>query len=383
MAFFGNDAVNRVNIHYGFVAFAEAMGLAFVLVFLLRSGVSVPLTLLAQAAIQAGRFALRPLILPLGRRFGLKPVLIGGVLSVSASYLALGQVHGLGWPLLAYLVISAIGALFYWTAYHAYFSALGDDEHRGHQIGVREAIGAVVGIVAPLAGALALSTVGSAWAFTVVALIQTLAALPLIGAPDVAVADEAPGAWKAARTGFVLFAIDGWFAAGYQIVWGVALFTTLDRSYGAYGGAMALAGLVGAATGMTLGRHIDGGGGRKMVLVAYLVAAGVVVMRAFSLQVPIMAVVANALGALVLALVAPVQMTPIYNLAKASPCPLRFQMASEAGWDIGCFAGCLLAAGIAAIGGSLAWAILSTLPVLVLAARILWGLYGSRNGRAA
>ena len=46
MAFFRNRAVNRANLHYGIQAFAEAGGGVFVLVYLLRAGVSVPATLM-------------------------------------------------------------------------------------------------------------------------------------------------------------------------------------------------------------------------------------------------------------------------------------------------------------------------------------------------
>ena len=64
MAFLRNDAINRVNLHYGIQALAQGAGATFFLVFLLAAGVPAPTALLAQAAIVAGRFALRPLVLP-------------------------------------------------------------------------------------------------------------------------------------------------------------------------------------------------------------------------------------------------------------------------------------------------------------------------------
>jgi hypothetical protein len=45
----------------------------------------------------------------------------------------------------------------------------------------------------------------------------------------------------------------------------MALFVSLHESIPAYGGAMALAGLVGAACGLVLGRYIDTGHGRRVV----------------------------------------------------------------------------------------------------------------------
>ena len=69
--FFRNDAVNRVNLHSGIQALAQGAGAIFFLVFMLRAGVSVPAALTAQAAILAGRFLIRPIILPLAKRWGL------------------------------------------------------------------------------------------------------------------------------------------------------------------------------------------------------------------------------------------------------------------------------------------------------------------------
>jgi hypothetical protein len=68
MAFLRNDAINRVNLHYGIQVLAQSAGGIFFLVFLLRAGVSIPVALIAQAAILAGRFFLRPAILPLAKR---------------------------------------------------------------------------------------------------------------------------------------------------------------------------------------------------------------------------------------------------------------------------------------------------------------------------
>jgi hypothetical protein len=73
-----------------------------------------------------------------------------------------------------------------------------------------------------------------------------------------------------------------------------------------------------------------------------------------SLDAPWLAVSVNALGSFAVCLLGPVQMTPVYNLAAVSPCALRFHIAAEGGWDIGCGAGCLTAALLVAQGAALA-----------------------------
>src|SRR5476651_2456156 len=116
MAFFGNDAVNRVNLHSGVHAVALGAGGVFFIAYLLHAGVSVPMTLAAFAAIVAGRFCLRPLILPLGKRFGLKPLVIAGALLAACQYLLLAEVHGLDGWLLALCVVSSLSDTLYWPS---------------------------------------------------------------------------------------------------------------------------------------------------------------------------------------------------------------------------------------------------------------------------
>jgi MFS transporter, DHA1 family, inner membrane transport protein len=378
MAFLRNDAVNRVNLHSGIQALAQGAGGIFFMVFLLKAGVPIPAALVAQAAIVAGRFLLRPAILPLARRLGLKPLLIVGTLGVALQYPLLAEVQGVGTMLFVFCIVSAIGEIFYWPCYHAYFSAVGDAEHRGHQIGAREALTAVVNIVAPLLGAWALVTVGPTWTFAAAGLVQAAAALPLLGAPNIPVKPRAPGALRAAWYGAAIIAVDGWFDACLIFVWQIALFISLGESIPAYGGAMALAGVVGAVFGLILGRHIDAGHGRRAVAITGLAAIGLVLLRAASLGSPWLAIIANALGALFWPLLIPTLGAALYNMAKDSPCPLRFQIMTETGWDVGACFGCLIAAALYAWGAPLAVGILLALPGTAAMVLLLWRYYPAR-----
>ena len=357
MAFFRNTTVNLLNLHYGVHALAISGGGAFFAVFLLKSGVPAPGVLLAMAAILIGRFAIRPAVLPLGRRYGLKPLVIAGTIITALQYPLLAEVHGVGWQLFALCIVSSIGDTLYWTAYHAYFASLGDAEHRGHQISAREAAAAMVGIVAPLLTGWALVTVGPRLAFGVTATALMLSALPLLWAPNVRIAAEAPGALRAATTGVLLFVADGWTAMGYAFVWQIALFITLDESFTAFGGAMALAAIVGAICGLFLGRFIDAGHGRRAVWLAAGVMTATIAARAIGVLHPAAAILANAAGAVVVALYTPTMMTAVYNLSKQSPCVLRFHIAAEGGWDAGGASACLAAAALIWAGAPMSAAI--------------------------
>jgi hypothetical protein len=351
MSFLDNRAVNRVILHNGVQALAQQGGGVFVFVFLLKAGVAAPLVLCMVAAMVAGRFLMRPAVLPLARRLGLRTTLMLGTVLEAPVFPLLPHVHGPG-PLLAAVVgVGALGSVIYWTCYHAYFAAIGDAALRGGQVGAREALSALVGIAAPALAGWALVVAGPEVLFDLAALVQLAAAAPLIGSPEAPVPADAPGGFRAAALGVALMASDGWFVSAFYYVWQIALFLSLGEAFGAYGGAMALSGLAGAAGSLFVGRMIDLGQGQRSVFVAYGCGAAVLAFRAVSLGAPALAVVANALGATATALLTPVLMSRVYNLAKASPCTLRFHIAAEGGWDLGCGLGCLAAAGLLAAGG--------------------------------
>ncbi len=375
MSYFSNDAINRVHLHTAVQALAQGAGGIFIMVFLLKAGVPLPLVFATLTALVGLRFMLRPAVLPLAKRFGLRTMLITGCVLEAAVYPILPNIDGLNGAFWALIIVSPIGSVLYWTTYHAYYAALGDAEHRGDQVGAREAMTTIIGIAAPALGGWGLVTLGPTVAFMIVAVIQVLAALPLLGAPHIWVEDRPAGTFATYLQGGILMATDGWFAASFHYVWLVALFITIGQGFAAFGGAMAIAGVAGAACSLTVGRFIDLGHGRSAVWVAYGLCAVTIVAMAFSIGTPWLAVAANALGAIAAAVLLPVLMARVYNLAKASPCTLRFHIATEGGWDIGCGAGCLLAAVMTGAGGSLALAMLPALLGVVAAVALMLRTY--------
>jgi DHA1 family inner membrane transport protein len=361
MAFFRNSTVNLLNLHYGIHSLALSGGGAFFAVFLLRAGVPIPGVLASLAAILVGRFFIRPLVLVLAKRWGLKPLVIAGTILTGLQYPLLAEVHGFGWPLVALCVTSSIGDTFYWTCYHAYFASLGDAEHRGHQISAREAVAAVVGIVGPLVTGWALNALGPRVAFDATAVVLMLSALPFFGTPNVVIADQAPGALRASLPGVLMFLADGMNASGYYFVWQIALFISLGQDFAAFGGAMAIAAVAGAASGLVLGRLIDHGHGRRVVWLAAGAMATAIILKAVGYGDPVLAIAANAAGSLINAFYTSTMMTAVYNQAQNSPCALRFHIATEGGWDAGGATGLLIAAGLIWAGAPLGAGILISL----------------------
>jgi DHA1 family inner membrane transport protein len=383
MAYFRNNTINLLNLHYALHSLALSGSGAFFAVFLLKSGVPAPAVLASLALILLGRFLIRPSVLVLARRWGLKPLVIAGTVATGLQYPLLAEVQGVGPTLFVLCAVASVGDTFYWTTYHAYFASLGDAEHRGHQVSAREAISAMVGVIGPLATGWALTTFGPRVAFDVTAVMLVLAALPLFWTPSVAVAVSAPGTFKAAIPGILLFAADGWLVAGYFFVWQIALFISLGESFSAFGGAMALAALVGGLSGMMLGRFIDAGHGTRAAWVALAAVVLSTLLRAASYGDATFAVVANASGALVACLYAPALATAIYNQAKRSPCALRFHIAAEVGWDLGGASALLIAAGLLALGVPIGMCILISLLGTVAAFLLLRRYYAGLTPLAA
>jgi DHA1 family inner membrane transport protein len=361
MAFFRSRTVNLLNLHYAIHSIALSGGASFFAVYLLKAGVSIAQVFLAIALILAGRFVIRPVIVPIAVKTGMRALVIAGTLLTALQYPLLAEVHGLGPALIALCVVASLGDTLYWSTYHAYFAALGNHEHRGSEVSAREAVAALVGIVSPLVTGWALVAFGPLVAFGATSVLLMLAALPLFFTPEVPVAAHSPGAFRAAISGMKLFLADGWIAAGYHFVWQIVLFLSLGESFMAFGGALALAALVGAIAGLFLGRLIDAGGGERAVIYAIGTLVITTLLRALAPGHAALAVIANALGALVVCLYIPTVMTAVYNQAKRSPCTLRFHVATEGAWDVGGAAGLLLSALLVATGVSLSVALLLSL----------------------
>ncbi|MCC6920255.1 MAG: hypothetical protein IT548_13725 [Alphaproteobacteria bacterium] len=362
MAFLANRTINLLNLHYAIHSIALGGGAAFVSAFLLKSGIAPPTVLGAVALILAIRFVLRPIAIGFAIRFGLRQLLMAGSVLSALQYPVLAEVDTVGAVLAAFCLVGALGDTVYWSSYHAYFASVGDDDHRGKHVGTREAIAATIGIVSPLAAGWMLTEFGPRLTFAVTAVAVALSALPLAWTPQVAVAPKAPpGALKAALPGVLIFMGDGFLAAGYHFVWQIALFTALGSDLIAFGGALALAALVGAVGGLVLGSAIDAGHGKRAVTIGVGAIALVALLRAAATGDATLAIAANALGALAGCLYVPAVMTAAYTLGRRAPCTFRFYVAAEGGWDIGGTLGLTIAAGLVFAGVPLWYGVLLAL----------------------
>jgi DHA1 family inner membrane transport protein len=350
MSFFANRAFNLVYVHAALRAFAAYGGESFVFVYMLKAGIPAPVVLTAIALMFASRLIWRQMVLPLVLRIGLKRALALSIVAEACTYPVLSQVHDVGFFFFAYLTVWAMASSLYWTTYHGYVSLLGDNHRRGSQVGALEFIGMVVGIIAPGIAAILLTLFGAVVGFGAVAVMLALAAIPIMLAPDLHVAERAEVPPETRRLARRMMFTDGLRSGSSHFTWMIAMFLTLGSSFASYGGAMSLAGLVGAVSGLVIGRSIDLGKGLRALRVGYAVMASISLLRAVAYPLPITAVIANTLGVMAWPIYATAFNSRVYTLARQSSCPLRFNVIAEGGWDMGTCVACLFSAALIQMG---------------------------------
>ncbi|WP_353228084.1 MFS transporter [Novosphingobium sp.] len=371
-----------ITLHSALQSLAENTGGLFMTAFLVRQGVSQPMALTAFAGLVLTRFILRAGVLPLAIRLGLRQVLMIGIAVRALGYALLGFVHRVDGWMLAYVLAMGLGSVLYWTAWHGYNAAIASSGSRGRQVSLQQAATAVVSIVAPVIGGVIHDSLGPVAGFALIALIQLGAAWPLLAAPDARVAPQAELSAGVVRFARPIYCAEGLHSGAVNVVWNLALFVSLGERFGAFGGALALAGACAAGASLMVGRRVDAGHGRAMVPLAYGCAGLAVLAKAAAWHHPVAAVAATALGALVTPITQVALLAPMYAMARQSACPLRFAMATEAGWDLGCATACLLAAVALALGASFTGPILAGL-VGVATVTLMLARWYARQPRTA
>jgi MFS transporter, DHA1 family, inner membrane transport protein len=382
MAIFANSDINRLAAHSTLHRLAWGGSGVFFGIFLLRQGLSPAAIFLAFAAIYVLRFIARPFVGVIGPMTGLRQALILGTVLQGAQYPLLALVHGVGWQLALFCAAAGLGAAFYFTCYHALFAALGDVERRGSQVGARQVLSAAAAVVGPAVGGIMLATAGPWLAFGTAAAIEAAAVVPLLGIANLPVEQVPPeGSYASARTGVQLFATDGWINGASVVAWTIIMFQSLDDRFDAFGGTIAVAALVGAIAGMILGRLIDLGHARHAIIISSAAMVCSLAIKSVC-GTDAVDVIAVTIGTTLLGgLYIPALLTAFYNEAKGGPCFLRFQIAAEAGWDVGATGVSLGAAALCALGAPTQVAIALGIPAVLVQAWLLQKSYAKTAAR--
>jgi DHA1 family inner membrane transport protein len=374
-----NRDLNRLALHTTLHQLAWAIYAVFSPVFLLRQGLFAAAIFLSFALIVGLRFLFRGLVLMTVMRIGLRRTLVVGTFLYGLQSPFLALVHGPGIALLSYCAISAIAQAFYWTCYQATFSAAGDIGSRGHQIGWRQILIAIASIIGPVVGGIIFATAGPWAALGTAAVIEFCAIVPLLRLTELPVARLAPqNAYPAAKWGALLLATDGWIFNSSVWIWSITMFQSLGLRYDTFGGGIAGGSLAGAVGGFVLGHFIDIGHGRRATWLSATVLAVTLLIKSFCGTDPVVVLTVAIITSLFGGLYVPSLMTVVYNEAKRSPCPFRFQFVAEAGWDVGAAMACLCVWALSAAGVPLQPIILLALPMVAIQAHLLVDRYAAR-----
>jgi MFS transporter, DHA1 family, inner membrane transport protein len=179
--------------------------------------------------------------------------------------------------------------------------------------------------------------------------------VPFLFGPQFDVATDVTIPKASSRSARLLMFTDGIRAAATHFVWLIALFLTLNSNFVAFGGALALAGVTGAVMGLFVGKWIDLGKGVNAARIGYGAMIFSSLVKCFGFQLPWSAVAANAFYAAAWPSYATSLNAQAYNLARLSPCALRFHVIAEGGWDIGMTLGCGFAALLVYFGFGFFW----------------------------
>ncbi|PPQ28297.1 MFS transporter [Rhodopila globiformis] len=353
------------------VLWSLAMSLAggFVGAYLLRLGFSVATAIALYALMLVVRFALRAVMLPMVLRLGMQRTILLGAVVVALQFIPLIWADRPLW-LGVWVLVVAVGECLYWPIFHAANAVCGGGGRRGRQIAWRQLASTLISVVGPLAGGIILTRLGPVAEFGLATVLCIVSATPLLWMGDIAlgpVPTMRQSMTGADRVGWFALAADGWMCAGTGVAWSLILFTTLGSSFCALGWASSAAALAGALAGVACGIAIDRGHRQALshgVTVALLISVALRVVAGWE---PWLAFAANAVGAAVGGLYAPVVMSVIYDRAKRSGTAYQFHLSAEAGWDAGAILGCLASAAVAYSGAPITLAVApAALGVLVI-----------------
>jgi MFS family permease len=352
MSYLSNRAVNIVNLHFFFRRLSYGVGEIFGILFLIEAGIKIEIALLIWAGNFLIRLFVRPFAFKLQQKIGLKNSVIFGAVWFTGLYPLMLQIDGLNLWVPVFMFYFALADVFYWLPYHAYFARIGDSEHRGKQLGVREIGTLIAGSLGPALGGFLIENHGFGAAFYTASGATLIAALIMLRTPEVSPGQ--PMGWRTAwheidKTGLLLYMGDSFGYNLHNFCWNIVLFFLLGN-YQTFGLLLALAVGFQAIGTLLLGRAIDRGRGATIMLIGCVLVACVAAGRAFfGWEIPTI-IALDALAAIAFTFYAPAFNTAVYNSSKNSHNSHWFQFFAETGWDFGSIAALATAGTLVALG---------------------------------
>jgi MFS family permease len=372
-----NKQINLLNLHTSLVRFAVNVISIFGIIYLIKQGIPIYFAFLFWSLTYIIRILVRPFSLRLQEYLGLKKGLILGTLFYAGIFPILSQIDGIGIWLYFFVIYLGISDTLYWLPFHSYYAALGDVEHRGKHIGVREALTTIFSAIAPFFGGLLITQVGFWATYAVAGTIMLIASIPIFLSTDCSPGEEMT--FKKARKeldmrGFWLLFGDSLLYAFHGFLWPVVLYLIV-QNYIVMGGFISFEMILIALLFLLLGHYFDRGKGKNIINTSFILFTILILGRSFYVQSTESIMVFQILAAFALCFHLSCASPIFYNLAKKSHNTLWFHFLGEIGWDIGAFLALALTALWTSLGFELRYVMPMALIGLLIVRYILYSYY--------
>lgn len=340
------SSLRFLNIHFGLQTLANNTMDIFGPVFLYKIGVPIYYIFLIYGATFLLRSLFRIIALKSCEKYGIKVNLIAGTLAragLAFTLLMMNQSHV--W-IYAFLGMTVIVDIFYWTSYHTYFAAIGNLEKRGKELGIRKMFQNTARIIAPVASGIIVAQLSFWYLFLVLIFLAIFSAIPLFY-----IANYKPktkltmkdAIKKVDKTGMWMSLMEAPIESGFDLSF--ALFTFIVvQNYVSFGGLFSAIFILEAIIFYIVGYFIDLKKNENLYFFGAIFTSVAVVNHVLFSNSATTILAFEVIYILSYALLSPKMYTTQYNASKKSENALWFTYFMEFGWDMGSLLTCLAAA---------------------------------------
>lgn len=254
------DKIEELYLNLSLRAFAVSMISIFVPIYLLQLDYSLSSVLLFYVIISLTHAAFVFPSAIVSARFGFKHAIFLSTPLLILFYFLLHTLNDYNWPLSMVAIVFGIENALFWFGYHAYFSRVGDANHRGEEISFARIFRLIAGITGPLVGGLLITFASFKFLFIIVPILLIVSCIPLFLSKDTYASDHLSlnrvFAGRKIRD-YLAFIGYGIETGAGLIVWPIIAFFSILHSFTALGFITSLSLFFSFIATLIIGRYTD------------------------------------------------------------------------------------------------------------------------------
>lgn len=339
------SSLRFLNIHFGLQTFVTNTVDIFGPVFLYKMGIEIYLIFLIYGGTFLLRSAFRIFALKSCEKYGMRTNLIIGTVArggLAFSLLMMNQSHS--W-IYVFMVMTVIVDVFYWTAYHTYFAAIGNIERRGKELGTRKIFQNTATILAPIASGIIVAQFNFWYLFAILIVFALLSAVPLLYIDDYKPKRKLTlrqAIKKVDKTGMFLSFANAPIVSGFELPFSLFAFITV-KNYISFGGLFSSIFVIEAILFYTTCSFVDLKKFKNLYFFGATLMSIAIVNHVLFSKTATTILLFEVAYILSNALLSPRIFSTRYNASKKSENALWFTYFLEFGWDMGSLLTCLVA----------------------------------------